>query len=62
MSDAPGSCAGDDEVVAIVSCAIAPGLATARALGVHNNTIYHRLNRVQTLTGLDPRTYRGLCS
>jgi hypothetical protein len=40
MSDAPGSCAGDDEVVAIVSCAIAPGLATARALRAKSASLY----------------------
>lgn len=34
--------------------------ACAAALGVHNNTIYHRLNRVQKLTGVDPRSYAGL--
>ena len=34
--------------------------ACARRLGLHTNTIYHRLNRVQGLTGVDPRTYHGL--
>jgi hypothetical protein len=34
--------------------------ACAAALKVHTNTIYHRLNRVQRLTGADPRTFAGL--
>jgi hypothetical protein len=34
--------------------------ACAAALKVHNNTVYHRLDRVQKLTGVDPRTYAGL--
>jgi hypothetical protein len=34
--------------------------ACARRLKVHNNTIYHRLNRVRSLTGVDPRSYAGL--
>ncbi|MGY1752010.1 PucR family transcriptional regulator [Blastococcus sp. SYSU D01042] len=33
---------------------------TAQALGVHANTVDNRLNRVAALTGLDPRTTRGL--
>jgi sugar diacid utilization regulator len=32
---------------------------TARRVGVHTNTIYFRLNRIKTLTGVDPRTYGG---
>jgi hypothetical protein len=32
----------------------------ANALKLHNNTIYHRLNRVKRLTGIDPRSYEGL--
>ena len=32
---------------------------TARHLGVHTNTVYFRLNRIQQLTGVDPRTYSG---
>jgi sugar diacid utilization regulator len=32
----------------------------AHILDVHNNTIYHRLNRIEELTGVDPRTYEGL--
>ena len=32
----------------------------ANLLNVHNNTIYHRLNRIRKLTGVDPRTYAGL--
>ena len=32
----------------------------AHILDVHNNTIYHRLNRIHKLTGIDPRTYDGL--
>jgi DNA-binding PucR family transcriptional regulator len=32
----------------------------AHILDVHNNTIYHRLNRIEKLTGIDPRTYEGL--
>ena len=34
--------------------------ACARRLGVHGNTVYHRLGRVQKLTGIDPRSFRGL--
>jgi hypothetical protein len=34
--------------------------ACANILKVHNNTIYHRLNRIRKLTGIDPRTYTGL--
>ena len=33
---------------------------TARQLGLHANTVYFRLNRVTTITGIDPRTYDGL--
>jgi hypothetical protein len=36
--------------------------ACSRTLGVHNNTIYHRLNQIRRLTGLDPRTFDGLSS
>jgi hypothetical protein len=32
---------------------------TARRLGVHTNTIYFRLNRINKLTGIDPRTFSG---
>lgn len=32
---------------------------TARSLRVHANTIYFRLNRIEKLTGIDPRTYSG---
>jgi hypothetical protein len=32
---------------------------TARRIGVHTNTVYFRLNRIKTLTGIDPRTYAG---
>src|SRR5579871_962572 len=32
---------------------------TARHLGVHTNTVYFRLNRIQQLTGIDARTYSG---
>jgi PucR-like helix-turn-helix protein/diguanylate cyclase with GGDEF domain len=32
----------------------------ANYLGVHNNTIYHRLNRIHRLTGIDPRSFAGL--
>jgi hypothetical protein len=32
---------------------------TARRIGVHTNTVYFRLNRIKTLTGVDPRTYAG---
>jgi sugar diacid utilization regulator len=31
----------------------------ARLLGVHTNTVYFRLNRINKLTGVDPRTYSG---
>jgi hypothetical protein len=34
--------------------------ACANRLKVHNNTVYHRLNRIRRLTGIDPRTYAGL--
>jgi PucR C-terminal helix-turn-helix domain/GGDEF-like domain len=34
--------------------------ACARSLGVHTNTIYHRLNRVARLTGRDPRSFHAL--
>jgi hypothetical protein len=33
---------------------------TARRLGVHPNTVYFRLNRIQRLTGVDPRTFAGM--
>jgi hypothetical protein len=33
---------------------------TARDLKLHTNTVYFRLNRVQKLTGIDPRSYLGL--
>jgi len=33
---------------------------TAQKLGVHTNTVYFRLNRIQKLSGLDPRAYSGL--
>ena len=32
---------------------------TAMRLGVHTNTVYFRLNRINKLTGIDPRTYSG---
>jgi hypothetical protein len=32
---------------------------TARRLGVHANTVYFRLNRINKLTGVDPRTFSG---
>jgi PucR-like helix-turn-helix protein/diguanylate cyclase with GGDEF domain len=32
----------------------------ANRLGVHNNTVYHRLNRIHRLTGIDPRSFAGL--
>jgi hypothetical protein len=32
---------------------------TARSLGVHTNTVYFRLNRINRLTGIDPRTFSG---
>jgi hypothetical protein len=31
----------------------------ARCLGVHTNTVYFRLKRINELTGVDPRTYAG---
>jgi sugar diacid utilization regulator len=34
--------------------------ACANLLKVHNNTVYHRLNSVRRLTGVNPRTYAGL--
>jgi hypothetical protein len=33
---------------------------TARRLGVHTNTVYFRLNRIQKFSGINPRTYSGL--
>jgi len=35
---------------------------TALTLGVHTNTVYFRLNRIQKLSGLDPRGYSGLAT
>jgi DNA-binding PucR family transcriptional regulator len=35
-------------------------VAAARALHVHPNTVIYRLERWHTLTGWDPRTFRGL--
>jgi sugar diacid utilization regulator len=32
----------------------------ANRLGVHGNTIYHRLNRIHRLMGIDPRIYSGV--
>jgi sugar diacid utilization regulator len=32
---------------------------TAGRLRVHINTVYFRLNRINTLTGVNPRTYEG---
>jgi carbohydrate diacid regulator len=32
---------------------------TARRLDVHTNTVYFRLNRINKLTGIDPRTFSG---
>jgi hypothetical protein len=32
---------------------------TARRLGVHANTVYFRLNRINKLTGIDPRSFSG---
>lgn len=32
---------------------------TASRLGVHTNTVYFRLNRINKLTGIDPRTFSG---
>ena len=32
---------------------------TAQRLGVHTNTVYFRLNRIDKLTGIDPRTFAG---
>jgi DNA-binding PucR family transcriptional regulator len=31
----------------------------ARRLGVHTNTVYFRLKRINELTGVDPPTYAG---
>jgi sugar diacid utilization regulator len=31
----------------------------ASRLGVHGNPIYHRLNRIHRLMGIDPGTYSG---
>ena len=33
---------------------------TARRLGVHTNTVYFRLNRIQKITGVDPRSFSGV--
>ncbi|MEM8681788.1 MAG: helix-turn-helix domain-containing protein [Pseudomonadota bacterium] len=35
-------------------------LKTAKALGIHANTIYARFEKISDLTGLDPLTFRGL--
>ena len=32
---------------------------TAQRLGIHTNTVYFRLNRINKLTGVDVRTYAG---
>jgi PucR-like helix-turn-helix protein/diguanylate cyclase with GGDEF domain len=32
---------------------------TARRLGVHTNTVYFRLNRINKLSAIDPRTFSG---
>jgi sugar diacid utilization regulator len=32
---------------------------TANRLGVHPNTVYFRLNQIQSRTGVDPRTFEG---
>jgi len=32
---------------------------TARRLYIHTNTVYFRLNRITSLTGINPRTYSG---
>jgi hypothetical protein len=32
---------------------------TARCLAVHTNTVYFRLNRINQLTGINPRTFSG---
>jgi PucR-like helix-turn-helix protein/diguanylate cyclase with GGDEF domain len=32
---------------------------TARRLSIHTNTVYFRLNRITSLTGINPRTYSG---
>jgi sugar diacid utilization regulator len=32
---------------------------TARRLNIHTNTVYFRLNRITSLTGINPRTYSG---
>jgi sugar diacid utilization regulator len=32
---------------------------TARRLNIHTNTVYFRLNRISSLTGINPRTYSG---
>jgi sugar diacid utilization regulator len=32
---------------------------TARRLSIHTNTVYFRLNRINSLTGINPRTYSG---
>jgi hypothetical protein len=33
---------------------------TAQRLNVHTNTVYFRLNRIDKLSGVDPRTYSGI--
>jgi carbohydrate diacid regulator len=51
----------DDVLVATVEAFLDADLnlvATAKALGVHRNTVVYRLGRVQTLTGYDPRRGR----
>jgi PucR-like helix-turn-helix protein/diguanylate cyclase with GGDEF domain len=32
---------------------------TAKRLGLHTNTLYFRLNRIRSLTGVDPRSFSG---
>lgn len=35
--------------------------AVGRAMGYHANSILYHMNKIQDETGLDPRTFYGLC-
>ena len=35
--------------------------AVGRAMGYHPNSVIYHMNKVQDETGLDPRTFYGLC-
>jgi hypothetical protein len=60
VSDAHGGQSGElsRTIRAFAACSLNVKQA-ARRLGVHTNTVYFRLNRINELTGVDPRTYAG---